>query len=60
MLSCVTEKTMFENKHNQGSIGEKGIKKICLADKLGGSYNIVNAYVQNKQQPRLSNTNEYY
>ncbi|MDA3905869.1 MAG: helix-turn-helix transcriptional regulator [Bacteroidales bacterium] len=32
---------------------EKGIKQIWLADKLGKSYNMVNAYVQNRQQPRL-------
>ena len=32
---------------------EKGIKQIWLADKLGKSYNMVNCYVQNRQQPRL-------
>jgi putative transcriptional regulator len=32
---------------------EKGIKQIWLAGKLGKSYNMVNAYVQNRQQPRL-------
>jgi transcriptional regulator with XRE-family HTH domain len=32
---------------------EKGIKQIWLAQKLGKSYNMVNAYVQNRQQPRL-------
>ena len=32
---------------------EKGIKQKWLADKLGKSYNMVNSYVQNKQQPRL-------
>ena len=32
---------------------EKGIKQIWLADKLGKSYNMVNGYVQNRQQPRL-------
>jgi len=32
---------------------EKGIKQIWLAEKLGKSYNIVNGYVQNRQQPRL-------
>lgn len=34
-------------------LDEKGIKQIWLADKLGKSYNMVNAYVQNRQQPRL-------
>jgi len=32
---------------------EKGIKQTWLADKLGISYNMVNGYVQNRQQPRL-------
>ena len=32
---------------------EKGIKQTWLAEKLGKSYNMVNAYVQNRQQPRL-------
>ena len=32
---------------------EKGIKQTWLADQLGKSYNMVNAYVQNRQQPRL-------
>ena len=32
---------------------EKGIKQTWLADRLGKSYNIVNGYVQNRQQPRL-------
>jgi transcriptional regulator with XRE-family HTH domain len=32
---------------------DKGIKQIWLADKLGKSYNMVNGYVQNIQQPRL-------
>lgn len=32
---------------------EKGIKQIWLADKLGKSYNMVNAYAKNRQQPRL-------
>ncbi len=32
---------------------EKGIKQTWLADKLGKSYNMVNAYSQNRQQPRI-------
>lgn len=32
---------------------EKGIKQTWLANKLGKSYNMVNGYVQNRQQPRL-------
>lgn len=32
---------------------QKGIKQIWLAEQLGKSYNMVNGYVQNRQQPRL-------
>ncbi len=32
---------------------EKVIKQTWLAEKLGKSYNMVNGYVQNRQQPRL-------
>ena len=32
---------------------EKGIRQIWLAEKLGKSFNTVNSYVQNRQQPRL-------
>lgn len=32
---------------------EKGIKQSWLAEKLGKSYNMVNSYAQNRQQPRL-------
>ena len=32
---------------------EKGIKQKWLAEKLGKSYNMVNSYIQNRQQPRL-------
>lgn len=34
-------------------LAEKGIKQTWLAEKLGKSYNMVNSYVQNRQQPRL-------
>lgn len=32
---------------------EKGITQSRLSERLGKSYNMVNAYVQNRQQPRL-------
>lgn len=32
---------------------EKGIKQTWLSDKLGKSYAVVNAYVQNRKQPKL-------
>jgi putative transcriptional regulator len=34
-------------------LDEKGIKQIWLSEQLGKSYNMVNAYVQNRQQPRI-------
>lgn len=37
---------------------EKGIKQIWLAEKLGKSFNSVNSYVQNRQQPRLEVLND--
>jgi putative transcriptional regulator len=39
-------------------IEEKGIKQIWLAEKLVKSYNIVNCYVQNRNQPSLETLNE--
>jgi transcriptional regulator with XRE-family HTH domain len=32
---------------------EKGIKQTWLAEKIGKSYTVVNAYVQNRRQPSL-------
>ena len=32
---------------------QKGIKQTWLAEQLGNSYHMVNAYAQNRQQPRL-------
>ena len=32
---------------------EKRVKQTWLAENLGKSYNMVNSYVQNRQQPRL-------
>lgn len=34
-------------------LDEKGIKQTWLAEQLGKSYNMVNGYVKNRQQPRL-------
>ena len=39
-------------------LGEKGIKQKWLAEKLDKSFNTVNSYVQNRQQPRLEVLNE--
>ncbi len=32
-------------------LDEKGIKQIWLAEQLGKSFNMVNAYAQNRHQP---------
>lgn len=32
---------------------EKGIKQVWLAQKLEKSFNMINAYVQNRRQPSL-------
>jgi putative transcriptional regulator len=34
-------------------LDRRGIKQTWLAEQLGKSYNMVNSYVQNRQQPRL-------
>ena len=34
-------------------LGEKGIKQTWLADRLGKSFSIVNAYACNRRQPSL-------
>lgn len=39
-------------------LDDKGIKQTWLAEQLGKSYNIVNGYVKNRQQPRLEVLNE--
>ena len=39
-------------------LDEKGIKQTWLAEKLGKSFNMVNAYVCNRKQPSLEILNE--
>ena len=39
-------------------LDKKGIKQTWLAEQLGKSYNMVNSYVQNRQQPRLEVLND--
>jgi len=46
--------TLFELMNRIKTVlEEKGIKQTWLAERLGKSYNMVNGYVQNRQQPRL-------
>lgn len=37
---------------------DKNMTQVELAGKLGKSYNMVNGYVQNRQQPRLEVLNQ--
>jgi transcriptional regulator with XRE-family HTH domain len=39
-------------------LDEKGIKQIWLAEKLGKSFNMVNAYARNRKQPSLELLNQ--
>lgn len=39
-------------------LDERGIKQVWLAEKLKKSYNMVNAYVKNRQQPSLEVLNQ--
>ncbi len=39
-------------------LDEKGIKQTWLAEKLGKSFNMVNAYVCNRKQPTLDVLNQ--
>ncbi len=34
-------------------LDERGIKQVWLAEKLGKSFNTINAYVQNRTQPSI-------
>lgn len=46
--------TSFEQMNRiKEVLDEKGIKQTWLAEQLGKNYNMVNAYVQNRQQPRI-------
>jgi transcriptional regulator with XRE-family HTH domain len=50
----ICDKTSFRQMNRiKEVLDEKGIKQTWLAEQLGKSYNMVNAYVQNRQQPRL-------
>lgn len=49
---------MLEMNRIKEVLDNKGIKQTWLAEQLGKSYNMVNAYVQNRQQPRLEVLND--
>jgi DNA-binding Xre family transcriptional regulator len=48
-----SENNLTEMNRIKEVLDEKGIKQTWLAEKLGKSYNMVNSYAQNRQQPRL-------
>lgn len=52
MLHLTTNIILAMNRIKE-VLEEKGIKQTWLAEQLGKSYNMVNGYVQNRQQPRL-------
>jgi putative transcriptional regulator len=43
----------YEMNRIKEVLEEKGIKQAWLVDQLGKSYNMVNNYIQNRQQARL-------
>jgi DNA-binding Xre family transcriptional regulator len=47
------ENNLTEMNRIKEVLDEKGIKQTWLTEKLGKSYNMVNSYAQNRQQPRL-------
>lgn len=34
-------------------LNKKGIKQVCLSEKLGKSFNMINDYCNNRRQPKL-------
>ena len=49
----MNEMSKMELNRIKEVLDEKGIKQTWLADKLGKSFNMVNAYVCNRKQPSL-------
>jgi putative transcriptional regulator len=54
-LSLITIEAMNRIKE---VLEEKGLKQIWLSEKLNKSYNMVNAYAQNRRQPSLELLND--
>ena len=52
MLHLTIRKKVEMNRIKQVLV-QKGIKQVWLADQLGKSYNMVNGYVQNRNQPSI-------
>ena len=54
----MNEMSKMELNRIKEVLDEKGIKQTWLADKLGKSFNMVNAYVCNRKQPSLEILNQ--
>lgn len=54
---CWSKHDFYMNKIKE-VLEKKGVKQTWLAEQLGKSYNMVNSYVQNRQQPRLEVLND--
>lgn len=54
-INYICDRSSLPTKMNRIKevLEEKGIKQTWLAEQLDKSYNMVNGYVQNRQQPRL-------
>jgi putative transcriptional regulator len=57
-LLLLTTNIILDMNRIKEVLDNKGIKQTWLAEQLGKSYNMVNSYVQNRQQPRLEVLNE--
>lgn len=51
--NCNSVLIILEMNRIKEVLEAKGIKQTWLADKLGKSFNMVNAYAQNRRQPSL-------
>jgi len=50
--------TIWDMNRIKEVLDRKGIKQTWLAEQLGKSYNMVNSYAKNRQQPRLEVLND--
>lgn len=52
-FSYISANELLAMNRIKNVLEEKKLTQTWLAEKLGKSYNMVNSYVQNRQQPRL-------
>ena len=58
IISIFTDSFQRDMNRIKEVLEEKGVKQTWLVEQLGKSYNMVNGYVQNRQQPRLEVLND--